>query len=134
MPSSHSIAIRAWFSMRYYRAKHRTLNSTRDLWDRHVRGYCCAAPSGLPDSPGYHFWRCGLKHGHDGAHRFVNYLWSDSAGEKVPAAREHYSVYAPRDGLGAVRLDRYPTLTRRQKRQRDAWHEMKDRERRANHG
>lgn len=130
--SRHLKSARAWVSMRYYRTKHALVNAGRDLWDRHARGYCCAAPSGLPDSPGYHFWRCNLKRDHQGAHRHLNYLWVDPAAEKEPVTRETFSAYSPRENIGP-RLDRYPCRTRRQKRQVDAWHEMLDREREANY-
>lgn len=122
---------RRWLSQRYYRAKHSVLNAVRDQWDHCVRGYCSAAPSGVPGAPGYHFWRCNLPRGHEGAHRSLNYLWHDPLAEKRPIDLEPYSIYSPRDQPGR-RLDRYPTLTRRQKRQRNAWHEMRDKERRAN--
>jgi hypothetical protein len=123
--------MRRWVSQRYYRAKHGVLNAARDLWDRHVRGYCCAAPSGVPGSPGYHFWRCNLRRGHLGGHRSLNYVWHDPLSERLAIDLEPYSIYSPRDQPGR-RLDRYPHLTRRQKRQREAWHAMRDRERSAN--
>jgi hypothetical protein len=53
--------------------KFRAENALRDLGDR-LRGRCCRAPNYMVDG-GYHFWRCGLKRGHDGPHRSVNYLW-----------------------------------------------------------
>ena len=124
-------SVRAWVRQRYYRAKHRLLNVLRDFWDRRARGYCCAAPSGVPGSPGYHFWRCNLRRGHAGAHRSVNYLWHDPLAEKLPVDLELYCIYSPRDRPGK-RLDRYPALTRRQQRQRDAWHASRDCQRRAN--
>ncbi len=50
----------------------RAENAAKDMLDR-LRGRCCAAPRYMVDG-GYHFWRCGLRRGHDGPHRSVNYL------------------------------------------------------------
>src|SRR4051812_15791298 len=98
-------------SERYYRAKHRSLNALRDFWDRWARGLCCAAPRFIVDG-GYYFWRCSLRRGHKGPHRSVNYLWGDAIGG---------SAYSPVDAPTPM-LDRYPSRTRRQRREWDAWH------------
>ena len=100
----------------------RLKNRLRDLRDRWLHWQCCAAPRGNSDAGdgGYFFWRCSLRRGHKGPHRSVNYLWGHDGGAS-------YSPLAspPR------RLERYAVMTRRQARERDAWHEARDAERRA---
>jgi len=86
----------------------RLRNRLHDLWDRWVRGYCCAAPRGNHEDGGYHFWRCNLRRGHDGAHRSLNYLWGLPDGG---------SVYSPVESP-SPRLDRRPVMTHRQRRER----------------
>ena len=101
-------------SGRYHRAKQRTVNALRDLFDRWVRGRCCAAPDYM--AGGYTFWRCGRPRGHKGPHRTVNYLWGDDLGG---------TAYSPT--ADPIRgLDRYPIDTRRQRRQRRAFHDAAD--------
>lgn len=123
---------RRWLSPRYYRAKFGLLNALRDKWDRYARGYCCAAPSGVPGASGWYFWRCNLRRGHAGAHRSLDYMWHDPLAEKLPIDHEPYWIYSPRAQVVRHRLDRYPHPTRRQRRQREAWDAMRDEERRVN--
>lgn len=92
--------------------KFRVANAARDLLDR-LRGRCNRAPLYMVDG-GYHFWRCGLKRGHGGPHRSVNYLWGPGG-----------SVYAPVD-KPPPGCDRKPTETRRQRRSRREWQALAD--------
>jgi len=64
---------------------------------------------------GYHFWRCGLKRGHAGQHRSLNYTWGLGEG----------SIYDPEHGI-RDRLDRKPIRTRRQRREFEAWHRKRE--------
>lgn len=97
---------------RCWTARHRAANALCDLRDRWLHGYCCAAPSTMLEDGAYHFWRCGRKRGHKGPHRTVNYLWGHEGGGYSPI---------PHDQPSPPRLDRHPTLTRRQRRARDQW-------------
>lgn len=101
----------------WVRFRFRAENALRDLGDR-LRGLCCAAPNYMVDG-GYHFWRCGLRRGHDGPHRSVNYLWGPGG-----------SVYAPIDDPPPG-CDRNPVETRRQRKSRKAWHALSDAKRSA---
>lgn len=74
----------------YHRAKQRTSDVVRDLIDMRVRRVCCARTDEAKG--GYRHWRCGRRRGHDGPHRFVNYVWpSDGLGEV------EYDPIDPRD-------------------------------------
>lgn len=103
---------------RAVRTKFRVVNAWRDLVDHWLRGKCCAAPSYMKDGE-YHFWRWGLKRGHAGQHRSLNYMWGNGEG----------SIYDPDHGI-PDRLDRYPIRTRRQAREQEAWHRERDARRR----
>lgn len=91
---------------RYYTWRFRTENLVLDLLDK-LRGVCAHKPSGSPREP-YYFWRCGLRRGHDGRHRSVNYEWDEHGSEYLPIADP------PRG------CDRRPTLTRSQRKAREA--------------
>lgn len=88
-------------------ARYRIENALHDLLDR-LRGRCCAAPRYMIDG-GYHFWRCGLRRGHDGPHRSLNYLWG-------PGGSLYSPIPNPPPGC-----DRNPVETRRQRRSRLEW-------------
>lgn len=103
---------------RAVRTRFRVGNAWRDLIDRWLRGKCCAAPRYQKDG-GYHFWRCGLKRGHKGQHRSLNYLWGHGEG----------SVYDPDHGI-SERLDRHPIRTRKQRREFEAWYRAREAKRR----
>lgn len=105
------------------RVRYRTENAALDWWDR-LHGLCVAAPLGLPTSPGFHFWRCGLRRWHSGEHRTVNYLWSETS------PGQGTSTYNPVDSP-PPRLDRRPGVrTGRQRRWSRAWREEQEHQRR----
>lgn len=97
-------------SSRYWRVRFRVGNALRDWRDRWLRGYCCAMSHDEEDAAGaYYFWRCGLKRGHKGPHRSVNYLWGHEG--------VSYSPLSPAPPM----LDRHPTMTRSQRKARKQW-------------
>lgn len=113
-------SLKAWRAHYWFRAR----NAIRDLWDRHVRGLCAAAPSGYITGGAYHFWRCGLRHGHDGPHRSQNYVWTDLGTSQYDPLRMTGDGPDARMTVPAMR--RHPVLTRRQKRERDEHHRVLD--------
>ena len=99
---------------RYYRIKFGLENGMADARAR-LTGVCNAlASDGTPRSNGYNFWRCGLDRGHDGEHRFRNYLWSDGENMRYEPGEHLPGRY--RDQL------RNPHSTRIQRRNAEAWH------------
>ena len=76
-------------------------------------GYCNRSPWSPAPNGGYSQWRCAHRRGHDGAHRYRNYTWTDDGG----------SEYAPiADGSWPRQPhDRHGVLTLRQERLRKAW-------------
>lgn len=124
----------------YWRAYHRIVNWRRDLWDKRVRGICCQDLT--IETGGYNHWRCGLPRGHEGVHRFRNYIW---AGE---GHRTEYDPFPCDDCIDVQRKlielgdmsassvlcerhiattrglrdpDRYPIDTKRQREARIEW-------------
>jgi hypothetical protein len=100
----------------YWRVRFRLTNVILDTFDR-LRGRCANAPA-FPLDGGYHFWRCGLRRGHDGACRSGCYFWGPGG-----------SIYDP-SGPFAGGCDRKPALTRRQRKLRDQFHAFADTKRR----
>lgn len=104
-----------------------------DNWWADVRavtaGYCNDNPwRPDPSEGGYSFWRCCRKLGHDGRHRFRNYVWEfggrpDYVGEEWPEPVDGGYVDQP--------WRRNPTLTLRQTRAANAWHQRRVAERKA---
>lgn len=101
-------------------------------WDSRavLAGYCNHCPNdGTPGSGGYTFWRCGRRRRHEGLHRANNYVWTDDG-------VTHYLPVPP----GLLQRVHQPyrrsagAMTRRQRRNRDAWHRQKDAERKARLG
>lgn len=112
--------LRSWRAHYWFRLH----NAVRDIWDRRIRGLCVAAPSGYITGGAYHFWRCALKHGHDGPHRFQNYVWTDLGTAQYDPLRMMGDGPNARMTVPVVR--RHPVLTRKQKRQRDEHHRVLD--------
>ncbi len=112
---------------RYWRSRHRIENAWWDL-RAILSGYCNDNPwRPDPGEGGYSFWRCSRKFGHDGRHRFRNYVW------EFGGRPEHVSEDWPQPVDGGY-VDqpwmRNPTLTLRQSRAAKAWHENRAAERR----
>lgn len=103
----------------HWRTRHRIGNRYMDA-RAVLAGFCNDNPfRPTPGEGGYSFWRCCRKAGHDGRHRFRNYVWEtggrpDHVPEDWPTAVDGGYVDQPRN--------RYPTLTLRQSRAVDAWH------------
>lgn len=99
-------------------------------WDGRavLAGYCNHCPNqGIPgEGGGYTFWRCGLRRGHEGLHRSNNYVWTDDGTtDYLPLPHGHAQrAHQPwRRSAGA--------MTRRQRRNREAWHRQQDAKRKA---
>ena len=111
----------------YWRTRHRIENAWMDF-RAITAGYCNDNPwRPAPGEGGYSFWRCCRKCGHDGRHRFRNYVWEfgerpDYVGEEWPEPVDGGYVDQP--------WSRNPTLTLRQTRAANAWHEARAAERR----
>lgn len=92
-----------------------------DVRDRQLRRICAAAPDGLPTSPGYHFWRCGLARGHAGWHRTGNYDWLDAEGEMRGG-----SVYSPEKSFTHSPHRPAGVRSKRQRQLRELWDAEQD--------
>lgn len=101
-------------------------------WDARavLAGYCNHCPnSGVPgQGGGYTWWRCALRRGHEGMHRACNYVWSDDGDTSYLPTRPRQAMPDQpwRRSAGA--------MTRRQRRNREAWHRQQDAERKARLG
>jgi hypothetical protein len=83
-----------------------------------ARGYCNDKPW-TPDERGggYAHWRCAFKRGHDGLHRFNNYIWDDGASV----------YYAPSsDALSPPYYSELTGQTYMQRRHRDRFYDRMD--------
>lgn len=96
----------------------RTIHRAQDRWHdlrAHLAGYCNDRPVkiGIPgESGGYHHWRCSLRRGHDGKHRYNNSVWDDIG------RGEHQPVDSP----PSQPWGRAGTPTIRQTRNAHRWH------------
>ncbi|CAM5602223.1 hypothetical protein [Streptomyces coeruleorubidus] len=98
-----------------WRTIHRTQNRWWDLRAT-LAGYCNDRPvkTGVPgETNGYAHWRCALKRGHDGLHRYRNAVWL--SGCRV----DHEPVDMP----PGQPWERAATPTIRQARNARRWHE-----------
>jgi hypothetical protein len=104
-------------------------------WDMraHLAGYCNHCPNdGIPgQGGGYTFWRCGLRRRHEGLHRSNNYVWTDDGTtDYLPLPYGHsQGATQPRAWRRSA-----GTMTRRQRRNRDAWHREQGARRKARLG
>jgi hypothetical protein len=106
-----------------WRTIHRIQNRWRDLLAM-LSGYCNDRPVKLNipgESGGYVHWRCSLKRGHSGKHRFRNSVWNENG--KV--------AHEPVDVPPGQPWERAGTPTIRQSRNARRWHEEQSRLRRA---
>lgn len=105
---------------------HRTQNRWHDVRAM-ASGYCndCPRKNGLPDEGGgYRHWRCALRRGHDGMHRYRNYVWTgDGATDYLPVPNGWPMPSQP--------WDRKHVRTMRQARLDREWHERQHAKRRA---
>lgn len=85
-----------------------------------LAGYCNDCPhDAIPgEGGGYPNWRCALRRGHDGQHRFRNYVWDgDDRVDYQPAP------VRPGQMPPSQPWERHMTLTRRQERAVKRWDE-----------
>ena len=112
-----------------WRTIHRTQNRWHDLLAV-LAGYCNDRPqkTGIPgQGGGYRHWRCALKRGHDGMHRFGNYVWTDD-GTVTYLPAPHGSG---KEAWQPKRWERNATPTLRQARNWRRWDEEQSAARRA---
>ncbi|MCX5562745.1 hypothetical protein [Streptomyces sp. NBC_00038] len=103
-------------------ASNRTLDTLAVLL-----GYCNdrSVNSGVPgDGGGYLHWRCALRRGHEGLHRYRNYVWNEQRDVE-------YAPVALADRMPSQPWDRRCIGTRRQFRQAIEWHKIQDEKRAA---
>lgn len=107
---------------RVWIAIHRTQNRWRDL-RAVLASYCNHSPyNGIPgEGGGYCWWRCALRRGHSGVHRYRNYVWDEQG----------HTQYAPINPMPDQPWVRASIMTRRQSRQRRAWHQAQAAKRRS---
>lgn len=106
----------------FYRLRAWASNALKDFWDRYHNQICCAHLE--EGDGGYTHWRCGRPRGHEGAHRFGNYIWPSPFGPQLRTIHiedESLAAFRERLELTAVGL-RYPdrdmTPNRAQRRAR----------------
>ncbi|MGA5489586.1 hypothetical protein ACPCK1_17740 [Streptomyces pseudogriseolus] len=111
---------------RLYIARHRIANCTLDTLAV-LLGYCNdrSVNSGAPgDGGGYLHWRCALRRGHNGLHRYRNYVWNEQRDVE-------YAPVPLTESMPSQPWERHSTHTRRQAREAIEWRKVQDEKRAA---
>jgi hypothetical protein len=102
--------------------RHRAQNRWCDL-RAVLAGYCNHIPyDPIPgQGGGYANWRCARRRGHEGMHRFVNYVWSDDGRTDYLPVRPVRVGEQETDGAQGQPWKRSMTRTRAQDRRYRRW-------------